>query len=35
LTDVGYEAAVTEDGIGAIEQYTKAKNLGQPFADQY
>jgi len=31
LTDVGYEVELTRDGAEAIEQYTKAKESGQPF----
>jgi len=31
LTDVEYEVELTRDGAEAIEQYTKAKESGQPF----
>ncbi len=31
LTDVGYTVGLTADGAEAIEQYTKAKESGQPF----
>jgi len=31
LTDIGYEVELAVDGAEAIEQYTKAKESGQPF----
>jgi len=31
LIDVEYEVELTRDGAEAIEQYTKAKESGQPF----
>ena len=31
LTNVGYELELARDGAEAIEQYTKAKESGQPF----